>query len=134
MSRVSNPVKVQEWSDRLKRYQRSGETVARFCRKEGISGPSFYQWKKRLTGESNTRQAKLISGSAQQHVQTRRRQVESPPTSSRFQSVELLPVPSSSMTIRFPNGIEIELGSDLRVMDMLVKRLLEQSTDLEAGW
>ena len=48
MSRGSNPAKVQQWTDRLERYQKSGQTVSDFCQKEGISAPSFYQWKKQL--------------------------------------------------------------------------------------
>jgi hypothetical protein len=108
--------------------------VARFCQKEGISAPSFYQWKKKLAGEPNASKARLIAGSARQHAQPIQRQGESTATGSGFQSVELLPAPSSVTTIRLPNGIEIELGSDLRVIDLLVRQLLERSADEEAGW
>ena len=133
MSRGSNPAKVQQWTDRLERYQKSGQTVARFCQKEGISAPSFYQWKKKLAGGPNASRARLIAGSTRQPVQPTQRQGESTPTSSGFQSVELLPAASSATTIRLPHGIEIELGSDLRVIDSLVKQLLERSADEEAG-
>ena len=47
-SRVSDPVKVQQWSERLSRFGDSGQTVAEFCRAERVSQPSFYQWKKTL--------------------------------------------------------------------------------------
>jgi transposase-like protein len=36
------------WRERLRRYERSGLTVTRFCEREGVSAPSFYQWRKRL--------------------------------------------------------------------------------------
>lgn len=36
------------WLERLARFGRSGMTVAEFCRCEGVSDPSFYQWRKRL--------------------------------------------------------------------------------------
>ncbi|MCP3994746.1 MAG: transposase [bacterium] len=36
------------WRERLARFQGGGLTVAEFCRREGVSGPSFYQWRKRL--------------------------------------------------------------------------------------
>jgi transposase-like protein len=36
------------WRDRLARFGRSNWTVAEFCRREGVSNPSFYQWRKRL--------------------------------------------------------------------------------------
>lgn len=133
MSRGSNSAKVQQWTDRLERYQKSGQTVARFCQKEGISAPSFYQWKKKLAGELKASKARLIAGSTRQPVQPTQRQGESTPTSSGFQSVELLPAASSVTTIRLPHGIEIELGSDLRVIDLLVKPLLERSADEETG-
>ena len=36
------------WRDRLARFARSNLTVKQFCRQEGVSDPSFYQWRKRL--------------------------------------------------------------------------------------
>lgn len=36
------------WQERLRRFDRSQMTVAQFCRNEGVSQPSFYQWKKKL--------------------------------------------------------------------------------------
>jgi len=36
------------WRDRLARFRTSGLTVKEFCRQEGVSDPSFYQWRKRL--------------------------------------------------------------------------------------
>ncbi len=133
MSRGSNPAKVQQWTDRLERYRRSGQTVAGFCQKEGISAPSFYQWRKKLAGEANASKARRMAGRSRKQIQPNQRHDESTPTGSGFQSVELLPAPSSVTTVRLPNGVEIELGSDLRVIDLLVKQLLERSADLEGG-
>jgi transposase-like protein len=135
MSCESNSSKVQQWTDRLDRYRQSDRTVSEFCRKEGISTPSFYQWKKKLASEpDNGGQARSIADRASQQVQSTQRQGDSTSTGSGFQSVELLPTSSSVTTIRLPNGIEIEVGSDLRVIDLLVKQLLDRSTDREAGW
>ena len=36
------------WQERLRRFDRSQMTVVQFCRNEGVSQPSFYQWKKKL--------------------------------------------------------------------------------------
>jgi transposase len=36
------------WRQRLRRFCKSGLTVIAFCRSEGVSAPSFYQWRKRL--------------------------------------------------------------------------------------
>lgn len=49
MPRTSSAAKVQEWVDRLARFQGSGLAAAKFCQTEGVSLPSFYQWKRKLT-------------------------------------------------------------------------------------
>ena len=36
------------WAERLAKQQRSGWSIAEFCRRERISPPSFYSWRKRL--------------------------------------------------------------------------------------
>ena len=36
------------WQERLRRFDRSQMTVAEFCLSEGVSQPSYYQWKKKL--------------------------------------------------------------------------------------
>jgi len=40
--------KVREWQRRMTRFEEARQSVAEFCRKEGVSAPSFYQWRKRL--------------------------------------------------------------------------------------
>ena len=40
--------KVREWQRRMTRFRDAQQSVAEFCRKEGVSAPSFYQWRKRL--------------------------------------------------------------------------------------
>ena len=39
----------QTWVERLARFPLSGLTPAQFCASEGVSLPSFYSWKRRLT-------------------------------------------------------------------------------------
>lgn len=54
---ASRSVKIREWSSRLDRYRRSGMTLAKFCRDEQVSVPSFYYWRDRLASrhvESDT--------------------------------------------------------------------------------
>ena len=38
--------KVAEWQERFIRFERSGASIAQFCRDEGISSPSFYVWRR----------------------------------------------------------------------------------------
>ena len=40
------------WQERLRRFASSQMTVAQLCRNEGVSEPSFYQWKKKLQQSS----------------------------------------------------------------------------------
>lgn len=46
------------WQERLRRFDRSQMTVAQFCLNEGISQPSFYQWKKKLRQHSGDTKSK----------------------------------------------------------------------------
>lgn len=43
------------WAQRLARFQGTQLTVAEFCRRERVSVPSFYAWRKRIA-QSNTDQ------------------------------------------------------------------------------
>ena len=97
--------------------------MARFCDKERVSAPSFYQWRRKLAGmdelrrESDATQSLALGESK---------------NGSAFQAVEVLPA-ASAATIRLPNGIEIELGSDLRAFDLLAGRLLDGSSNGKDG-
>ncbi|MFN9881265.1 MAG: IS66 family insertion sequence element accessory protein TnpA, partial [Planctomycetota bacterium] len=50
MSAETRVGKVAEWKRRLRRYERTELTVAEFCRREGISVSSLYQWMRTLAG------------------------------------------------------------------------------------
>ena len=36
------------WRERFVRFQKTGLSVARFCAREQVSVPAFYQWRKKL--------------------------------------------------------------------------------------
>ncbi len=48
MGRVIDSAKLELWSERLRQFSGSGLTVAAFCRREQVSVPSFYQWRKKF--------------------------------------------------------------------------------------
>ena len=48
MARSSDLGKAVAWRRRVRRFERSGLTIARFCRQEGVSKASFYRWRKKL--------------------------------------------------------------------------------------
>ena len=47
MGRKQNQVE-SSWRSRMAKFRRSNLTAVEFCRREGVSSPSFYQWRKRL--------------------------------------------------------------------------------------
>lgn len=47
--------KEELWRRRLERFEDSDFTVAEFCRVEGVSIPSFYQWRRRLASSRTAR-------------------------------------------------------------------------------
>src|SRR5579863_7461335 len=36
------------WTELIARHKQSGKTVEVFCQENGVGGPSFYAWRKRL--------------------------------------------------------------------------------------
>jgi hypothetical protein len=48
MSRSARVLKRSEWLDRLRRFDRSNLSVSEFCRRERVSLPSYYQWRRKL--------------------------------------------------------------------------------------
>lgn len=54
MARSADSIKRQVWRERLQRFQRSRSTVATFCQAEGVSIPSFYQWRRTLGRAAGT--------------------------------------------------------------------------------
>lgn len=40
--------RAQQWRERIARQASSGMSVAAFCRQEGMSVPTFYEWRRRL--------------------------------------------------------------------------------------
>lgn len=111
MARASRPAKVQEWTDRLHRFAAGSQSVAEFCKAEGVSQQSYYRWKRQL-GESGAIR----------------------PARSGFQVVRVSPavrLPSEPTTIRLGRGIDIELGGDLPVVERVVQQVLDVIVDAD---
>jgi hypothetical protein len=43
------------WRGKFSEHQQSGLSVRQFCEREGLSQPSFYQWRRRLQGGDRQR-------------------------------------------------------------------------------
>ena len=121
MSRRPEPSKRQEWGARFQRFERSSQTIADFCRAEGVSQPSFYYWKRRLPGGSCRR------------PRVKRRQRSALPVNPGFRSVVITPPADPvRVKVRLPNGAVIELGDDALVIQRVVGQLLEHQADVRA--
>ncbi len=48
MSRQVNPMRWNEWRQRLKRQRESGLSISEFCRQENLSPHTFYLWRRKL--------------------------------------------------------------------------------------
>jgi hypothetical protein len=110
MARVANTAQAAEWAERLRRFEASGLTVARFCKAERVSTASLYLWRKKLGKRPATKVPR--------------------PHSQAFRPVDVLPSSVAQAqrptTIRLPEGMEIELGSDLQLAGQVVKSLVKQ--------
>jgi len=112
MARSSDSVKARQWQRRMRRFERSRQSVARFCRDEQVSVPSFYQWRKKLRELGET------TGQAEQLV--------------RFRPVQL--VASSSLAIRLPGGTHLDVPTaDPQVLQLVIQTLAQADVQRTAG-
>ncbi len=102
--------------------------MADFCRSEGVSQPSFYQWRKKLKA--------VEAGSSPSVARSQFPTNASSGNASgrRFQPLQITPAPDRHrvLTIRLPDGIEIEVGHDPAVIESVIRQLLESNPSTEA--
>jgi hypothetical protein len=97
MYRKLNAQRAELWRERLARQAVEPWSVAEFCRREGVSQPSFYQWRKRLSTTRPRRRAKTSGRPAAD-------------TDVQFVSVELpASLSSPGIQIDLPNGAVVRL-------------------------
>jgi transposase len=95
MGRKQNRESV--WRGRMARFQKSGLTVQEFCRQEGVSTPTFYQWKKRL--KERTQPAKRVQRSGRGSR-----------AAAKMDPFVAIDIASAAMAeIEFPNGVRIRV-------------------------
>ena len=54
MNKTARAANRQAWIQRLERFQQANQSVAQFCQTEGVSIPSFYQWRQKLNAKRST--------------------------------------------------------------------------------
>lgn len=122
MARKSDPAKLRQWTRRLKRFAKSESTVATFCRSEGVSVASFYQWKRKLTTQPGGKGRRL-----------RRDQAVDQAKSIAFEPVRIVdPEVCTGVTVRLGDGIVVDLGHDASTIQRVVDQLLDRRSGVGA--
>lgn len=104
------------WGERLRRYERLQLTVAEFCRRERVSVPSFYQWRRRL---------------AESSIRPRTAPAAAPREPAAFQPVLL--AGAGVVTIAWPSGVRMELPAHQTSLVQAVVAELAQSESRRAA-
>ena len=114
MARMTRLEVRRQWRERLRRFSSSKFSVAEFCRREKVSVPSFYQWRKKLTELSS--------------------EATEPAPSPKFLPVEVASTSSVNLQAAFPNGATLTLGvEDARLLQVAVEAIaLARTTRGEA--
>lgn len=113
MARSSDPRKVRQWQQRMARFEKSKQSVVRFCQGEGVSVPSFYKWRKKL------------------------RQVASASEMSRDATDQFAPVRlvgSASVAVRLPGGTQLDIpAADSQLLQLAIHTLAQADAQRQAG-
>ena len=88
MGRPANQAKALEWQERLRRFEASDLTVARFCARERVTVPRFWYWRRKCADIGANQSA---SGSV-------------------FTRVDI--IGGRSVPLRFPAGAVLEIPED----------------------
>lgn len=130
MKRGSSPVKIRQWRERLLRFQKSGQTVAEFCRKERVSEASLYRWRKQLVGRVANRRSTMSSADPCRTAGKSRRSnssAERPACLFKPVQVKAGQQAVACLTVQLPGGFQLAVNDELPVAEMVVVKLLEHA-------
>lgn len=86
----------RQWQQTVRRFERSGPSVARFCEAESVSAWSLYDWRRKLGASGQVRRA---VGAGRED----------------FVEVGMVPAPSSVAPAAGLPGVEVAAGVELRI-------------------
>lgn len=111
------------WRELLARQAASGLSVRQFCGREGVSEPSFYQWRKRLSATPQTKHKVATKGE---------RSASLPPADALFLPLGLLGGSArSELEIVHPAGCRVRVVGEVNVASLT--RVLEALDERGAG-
>jgi transposase-like protein len=106
MGRGKDAGRQAVWRQRLERFAGWSGTVVEFCRREGVTQPTFYQWRKRLRQAD----ASATQTAAEILPEETRRADEVPQGRAPF--VELSWAATAAVEIELPNGAVVRVPAD----------------------
>lgn len=111
MPRHADDATRRAWHRRFQRFARSGQSVVRFCAREGVSVASFYHWRKKLKAPGPRRRRAGRRAS--------------------FQPVTVVPI-APGVSVHLPCGARIEVrGADLDAVRAVVAEVTRASGSLQ---
>ena len=109
MSRVASAQKRSQWRQRFRRFAQSKLPVAEFCRREQVSVPSFYQWRRKLAPSSSPSRSRR--------------------SGPRASFVPVQVATASGLQVRFPNGAQLTLAAtDQELLRMSIETIAQAHT------
>lgn len=121
MARQDNIRKAREWTQRLRRFQSSGMTVAKFCEVERVAPHIYYYWVRRFRAAG--------SKSAKSNDERQAHAVR-----ERSDSAIVPGTGTSNVQLRLTSGIQISIPADnIDALRCIVRCLSETGAGSEAG-
>lgn len=114
MARSRDPHKAALWQQRLADFEAGSQSVAEFCKAVGCSIASFYQWRRKVDGDSSSPESSSLGlatngpGSNERSRISNRHSIASAP--SAFLPVTLRS--AAAVVVTLANGTRLELACD----------------------
>jgi hypothetical protein len=120
---LSDSGKAVDWRRRVRRFGRSGMTVVRFCKQEGVSTASFYRWRNRLAEwgrRTRNADARTAATTGVEH-------------GPLFQPVRVTGA-ETPISIQLPGGARVEVPAEnLDAVRAVLGELLRHDATLDRG-
>lgn len=106
MAKRRSVEKERYWRAVLQRQAGSGLSIAKFCRSEGVSEPSFYSWKRALGGNK-------AKGKTREPSRTRRVAARISEASPSFVPVQITEERRpATIQVMWPSGLSVQVPAE----------------------